>query len=439
MKKNNIALLLLSITFVPFLAFSQPNTAFKTEPAFIKNHGQFDGRNWQKTTKIEYGIDYNKAYVFFTKQGLTYRFDKIIKNPNRKKDDPKSPKRTNISELINITWIGANPDVEIIAQEKTDHYFSYAIKDFLTKEIQNINHINGYKKLIYKNLYDNVDVEYEFHNESGIKYSIILHPGADISKIKMKYSSGHTKVANEFVSYDLDENGKLQIKTSLSEITEHQPYTFYKNTKQEIPSKFKLNGDILSFDIENFDNSREIVIDPWVVSPTFNSSTAVWEVETDGTGNVYVIGGETPMQLQKYNSAGALQWTYTTPWDTASVWLGTLATDNAGMSYITSGVSPEMEKIDNAGNMVWHSNAAGGSLNGSCEFWSITFNCDKTKLIVGGTYVPSIISFDFYAAIYDIDITTGNLLGYVTLYHQNISGIGTNPIEVRSISSSKGA
>lgn len=403
--------------------------------SFIQNKGQFDGRNWQKDTKIEYGVDYNKAFIFFTKKGLTYRFDKIIRNPNRKKGeiDDSNPKRTNISELIHVNWIGANQNPEIVAEDLSSDYFSYAIKNLTTKEVRNENQINGYKKITYKNLYDKVDVVYVIQPE-GIKYSIILHPGADVSQIKMKYYTGHTSIANENIECNLDENGEIQIKTSLSEIVEHKPFTFYKKSKQEIKSNFKFENNILSFNLEEYNNSKEVVIDPWVQSPAFSTSTAVWEVETDAVGNVYVIGGETPMQLKKYSSAGVIQWTYTTPWDTASVWLGTLATDNTGVSYITSGTSPEIERINNAGGMVWHQNGSGFS----DEYWSITFNCDKTKLIVGGT-ILNMLLFKAWAAIFNIDLSNGNVLNSQTLAVTNIAGIGASPIEVRSISSSKNA
>ena len=52
----------------------------------------------------------------------------------------------------------------------------------------------------------------------------------------------------------------------------------------------------MTFDLGNYNSNETIVIDPWVISPTFTTSTAVWEVETDGIGNVYSIGGETPME-----------------------------------------------------------------------------------------------------------------------------------------------
>ena len=144
MKMRNF---LFALLILPTLLIGQNN--FSKEQAFIPNKGQFDGRNWQKN-KIEYGLDYDDSYVFFTKNGLTYRFDKIIKNPNRDKTIHDSPKRTNISELIHISWLGSNENVEIIAEDEISSYYSYAIKNFNTKEVTNQNHIPGYKKIIYK-------------------------------------------------------------------------------------------------------------------------------------------------------------------------------------------------------------------------------------------------------------------------------------------------
>jgi len=141
------------------------------------------------------------------------------------------------------------------------------------------------------------------------------------------------------------------------------------------------------------------------------------------------------MQLKKYTSAGALIWTYTTPWDTANYWLGTLATDNAGTSFITAGTSPEIERVDNTGAMIWHANGSGLST----EYWSITFNCDQTKLVVGGTKSGG-NPFAFQAAIYNMDITNGNVLSTAIVDTSSFSATGfppPTPIEVRSLTSTK--
>jgi len=431
MKNILLILLLLPVLFVA----QSPTMAdvHYSKEAFIENKGQFNNRDWNQNEEIEFGVNQNPFYVFFTKKGLTYRLDKIVKNPNRDKSQPVSisPKRTNISELIQVTWVGANPNVEIVASQVKPNYYSYGVKDFATREVSNLNNLKGYEKIVYKNLYPNIDVEYVFHPQGGLKYSIILHPGANAADIKMKYTSNHTSVGGEHISTQLQANGQLKIATSLGEIVEHKPFTFYNDTEDEISSNYVFNNDLLTFNLGSYDNTQKVIIDPWVVSPTFNSSTAVWEVENDAAGNVYTIGGETPMELRQYTAGGVLNWTYVTPWDTANVWLGTLATDNAGNSYITSGTSPEIERINNAGAMQWHAN---GNFD---EYWSITFNCDKTELITGGSTMASLLG-NPSGNIFNISIIDGSVLADIGVGSGSSAG-GFTPNEVRSISASSTA
>ncbi len=435
------------IVFILLSYFTKAQKYFNTqEAAFIHNVGQFDGRNWEKN-KILFAIDRVNNFAFFTKEGVTYRFDKIIRNPELKDEkeaheNPNEPERVNKSELVFIKWVNSNPDVEIIAEDKLQSYYSYSIYTSEDrKNVKNINHINGYKKLIYKNLYDNIDLIYTFPEKGGLEYTFIVHPGGDPNQIKMQYSSAHTNIKDEYVNISFTNDHKIKIDASNNKVTEYPPIAFYNDNKEEVTVETSFNNNILSFNVPNFDTSKTLTIDPWVVSETANSgnsSSAVWEVETDASGNIYTISNEDHMQLKKYNSSGAIQWTYNTPWDTSSVWLGTLATDETGTSYITSGTLPEMQKVDANGNMVW--DASYGTTNPlfsgeTGEWWSITFNCDKTKLIVGGTYAPDIMGTDFYASIYNIDITNGDVLSHVELAYTNIGGFGNvnMPEEVRAI------
>lgn len=433
-----VALFFVSFSLKIFAQQSSWNKGFGDDYAFVKNVGQYDGRNWQDANKVEFAVKQGGWYTFFSKKGITYRVDKLDRHPNRKKGDHHIPKRIHMSELVDVFFIGANSNVKIIAEEKTDYYYSYALKDPVTKNVVNENNVEGYKKITYKNLYNKIDVEYTIHPQGGIKYNIILHPGADPSQVKMQYKTSNTNYKNENVSVVLNQQGQLELNGSLAQIIEHKPQTFYASNNQAINSNYSFNNNILTFNLGNYDNTKKVIIDPWVVSPAFNAGDFTREVETDGSGNIYVIGGEIPMELRKYNSSGTLQWTYATPWDTVGGdWLGTLATDNLGNSFITQGVGAEIERVNNAGSMVWHANNSGLS---SAEYWSITFNCDKTKLIVGGTKLSGLLPpLTAYATIFDIDINSGAVLAEAVVNTNTVGGIGEFPIEVRSISSSKNA
>lgn len=432
----NKLIILWSGILLSISCLAQENTSWNRGNAhlsFVKNHGQFDGRDWNKFKDIDFAYNHNPFTVFFTKKGLTYRFDHIIKN-KKHKEDHSQPKRINKSELIFVEWVNANKNIEVEASEMVDHCYTYAIgKGKATTSLYNIK---GYRKITYKNVYDNIDFEYLIHPEGGIKYNVILHPGANPDDIQLKYTSNTTHVDNEHVTILLNENKQVEIETSRGKIVEHQPISYYENNRESISSSYLMEENTLKFNLADYDPTQTVVIDPWIVSPSFNSSSAVWEVETDGAGNVYTIGGETPMELWKYNSSGVLQWQYVTPWDTNSVWLGTLATDASGNSYVTSGVTAEMHKVNSAGNFVWDAALSGG-LQWNSEWWSITFNCDETKLITGGTWVNGILTFDYYAGIFEIDVATGSVISDQIVDFTNVAGFGATPVEVRSISSSK--
>jgi gliding motility-associated-like protein len=399
--------------------------------AFVENKGQFDGKNGINGASVLYGAEMGAFKVFYTSTGLTYRLDKKEKTPGRKKGDPTKPKYTLYSDFIHVSFKNANPNATLLAEHPSSGHHTFCMINKESQSAYNIADLKGYKKLTYKNIYPNIDAEYTFHPEDGIKYSFILHPGADASLIQLEYSTKGTLAINPEV--------KLIISSAIGEVVEHAPVTYYhKSTSQKIVSSFILNNNLVSFSLDKYDNSKTVIIDPWVQTPTIANSNGVWECDKDAAGNAYIIGGDMPMKLLKYNSAGVLQWTYNTPWDTANFWLGTLATDNAGNSYITAGSSARIQKVNTGGTMVWSAN--GGTND---EYWTIVFNCDQSKLIVGGTRLNPLNIKNSNGVIFDINTSNGSVTAVANVANTRsytVFGLPVDePNEVRSLSSSKNA
>ena len=167
---------------------------------FIENKGQFEGKADPETPgTILYGVNLDGTAIYFTSSGITYRHDEIVKSEKRdvrsekdrksKKEEEEEEEGKNVdvkTSFLNMQWIGATPNVQITAQEKVSNYFTYAdIKDITGKSTITAH---ACKKITYKNIYPNTDIEYIFpEGKPGIKYTIILHPGADPDKIQMHY------------------------------------------------------------------------------------------------------------------------------------------------------------------------------------------------------------------------------------------------------------
>lgn len=436
-------LILLLGIILPLFSFGQQSAApawsaeYSKSKSFIENLGQFNDQENSSTGKIRYAIDFGATRIFFGEKGVSYSFLEATKIPKEERDAlrakmaqyPAERKKYEKlvgkflfkTDLVNMVWDNASTSVQLIGQDETADYHNYSYNNG-KGEIVGASGAKGFKKIMYKDLYPGIDVEYVVHPEIGVKYAVIVHPGADPNKVRMIYDRDISLL-----------EGKIQIPTQFGNIVDHEPYSFYENDRDNvITSNFKQEQRSISFEVASYDNTKTLIIDPWTQTPAFNTNwDVVWECDRDNSGNVYILGGIMPMQILKYNSTGTLQWTYNTPYDTSNVWLGTFAVDNAGNSYVTAGSVAQIQKISPAGAMLVN-NANPGGLLSSAEFWTIAFNCDQTSLIIGGTGSQTLLG-PLDAIIYDVNTTTLNINNDQFISNGPMFGFPPDLEEVRAI------
>ncbi len=407
-------LLLLFALICSFSSFSQSSWKqdYSSVKVFIENKGQFDDHENESTGKIEYAADFGSTRVFFGKQGISYSFLEAKKVPREERDHLQAKLHLKSSsdykqwekligkfhyraDQVNMIWENANcQTIEALGQNQAHHSYTFNNK---SGETENINHIKGYEKIRYKNIYPYIDIDYMIHPQEGLKYAVILHPGANPSHVKMVYDR-QVRL----------ESGKIKIETLFGDIIDHEPFTFYEhNTEEIIESSFLLKGNAIMFQLAAYDKNKTVVIDPWTQTPQFPSNwDCVWEVEKDAAGNVYAIGGILPMQLLKYSPAGNLLWTFNTPYDTIGGWLGGLATSDIGESFVCNGSSAKILSVNTNGGLNWSNNAPQGT-SFTDEFWTIAFNCDQNKLVIGGA---RLVGLNPAPRIFDVNMSNGNVL-----------------------------
>ena len=303
--------------------------------------------------------------------------------------------------MVEMNWEGANTAPEIEATQPLDHYHNFYCPQIAIDKV--VGNVKSFRKITYKNVYPLIDMEYTIHPEEGIKYSYILHPGADPSKIKMHYTGA--KIV-------LDPNKNLQFITSSGKMTDHAPLTYVgqQSSSNVIGSEFAiLDKNIIGFNLANgnLPVTQTTVIDPWQVGPSFpsNGSFDSWtpnDLSVDGSGNVFVysinsgvFGGQ---QINKFNSAGAVQWTFDlVAKANYGTYQGDVAADPAGNSYVCIGLGPSTTtfyntiKINPTGTaLVWGTSTGSTGTNYMYETWTITFNCNYTQFYQsGGGRLPS--------------------------------------------------
>ena len=195
------------------------------------------------------------------------------------------------SHVYEVSFIGSSSTPQAIAEKPQDSYNNYYI-DNDPKHWASGCKI--YQAVTYKNIYPNIDIRY-YTGSGSLKYDFIVNPGGNPNQIAMLFDG-------------VDElklkKGNLVIKTSVTEEKELSPYTFQPSTngKKTIDCSYRLKNNIITFNIEDYDKTLPLIIDPIKVFATFTGSTSDnwgFTATYDVSGNLYaggiVFGGGFPV------------------------------------------------------------------------------------------------------------------------------------------------
>ncbi|MDW8296472.1 MAG: gliding motility-associated C-terminal domain-containing protein, partial [Raineya sp.] len=180
----------------------------------------------------------------------------------------------------------------------------------------------SYKKVHFEGIYPNISYHL-FSRGSSLKYEFHLEVGANPRHIQMQY---------EYASgLEILPDGTLEIKTTLGSIYEKKPYSYQviKGKEVEVPTRFVLNGNVVSFDFpQGYNKKYPLIIDPGIVFATYSGATSSVYGNTacfDEAGHLYAggtsfgpgmragsptptnegsLGGSVNIRLYKYNPTG---------------------------------------------------------------------------------------------------------------------------------------
>ena len=260
------------IFFIAFVASTIPAISQDyNNIEFIENKGQ-----WDKHVKFKGEV--NAGAVFVTATGFTIlqhnqqdyailQSMTNVHNINNSKPagalarpDGKIVVR---SHAYNIDFVDASPTMQVVPDKVIPTYNNYFLGNDPSKWA---NGCRIYQAITLKEVYPNVDVRY-YTSNGMLKYDIIAKPGADISKIALKYK-GADKIHVK--------NKELVVSTSVGDLKESYPYTYQSKGKDrtDISCKYVVKDNIVRFDVKGRDPSATLVIDPTLLFCSLVGSTA---------------------------------------------------------------------------------------------------------------------------------------------------------------------
>jgi gliding motility-associated-like protein len=259
-RKN--AYLFILLWSLPFVSAAQLS--------FSENKGQWDGRVLFKTeagsgafflSKEGYTIlmKHPEDYVRLKEYYHPHGHDSSHKNHSANSEPPGRMR----AHAYRVKFEGANYNGPVIKEKPLPGYENYFIGDDPSKWA---TEVKQYQAITYKNIYPGIDLRYYVLNDQ-LKYDLVVYPGADVSRVKMRYEGTESiRVKNQ----------ELVIGTSVGEAKELKPYTYqFSNGKRElINCRYKVAGNAVSFEVGSYDKATTLIIDPSLVFSAFSGSTS---------------------------------------------------------------------------------------------------------------------------------------------------------------------
>jgi hypothetical protein len=250
---------------------------------FEKNEGQ---------TNPEVGfLSRTPAYTLF----LTGQEAIIRNNDGRKNTTP-----------LRMQWVGAQGRASGSGEEeiagKSNYFIGNDSSQWHTK-------IANYERVKYRGVYPGVDVIY-YGNHERLEYDLTVAPGADPNAIHLHFA-GASRVRID------KQSGDLLVRSRDGEVRFRRPEVYQEDgaAVETIAGAYVLSArNTVSFAVGEYDHSRELVIDPYVMySTVFGGSTAAASfpsniltgMAVDSNGFVYLHGITNFTNLP--TSAGAFQ------------------------------------------------------------------------------------------------------------------------------------
>ncbi len=384
-----------------------------TADIFIENIGQYGKTisGFEAMGDIRFGYEGFGMPVLFTPKGTIHLQRKISRLTHREEEKLEEQglseeeievKRNVTDRAISMEWEGASTTVDLIMEDQARAYHTYGML---------MGKAQGYKKIIYKNIYPGIDIVYSLSsaNRLGFEYSIYAMPGADLGRLKMK-------IAGDVAKIKKDKEGNLVIRSDIDGIAVSVPICFYADSaaakKNPVPKAFfAVEGNAISLEWpEGYDRQQAIVVDPFVTATgnlTGVNAGKAKDVDFDYAGNIYITGGgdgNLAHRLAKYDASGVLQWTFsgtlTIPsWSFGSYWGGWMVEKPTGNIYLGQGFNPttgfQVVRINTTGLYDNYITTANPNFR---EAWKMYWSCNNgsPQILVAGGGTNSAINFGVF-------------------------------------------
>lgn len=251
----------------------------RASEAFVENLGQWDAQALFLARSP--GVD-----TWVTERGVVYDFYRVqrLGDGLQSESSPINNRQSTIGNrkghVVRMEFAGGKP-TPVRGENLLEGRYNYLIGNDESKWASNVPRFSEARS---EQVYDGIEARWYF-DEGKPRYDLIVAPGADPSKIQMRFEGAQ----------GLSTDGKtLKIRTSLGDVEQARLFAFQRidGATRQVPCRFTERGGMAGFSVESYDRNRPLVIDPLLWSTLLggsNTDSPAGVVEASD-GSVLVAG-----------------------------------------------------------------------------------------------------------------------------------------------------
>ncbi|MEO8659461.1 MAG: SBBP repeat-containing protein [Bryobacteraceae bacterium] len=211
-----------------------------------------------------------------------------------------------------------------------------------------------YSGIRYYGAYPGIDLQWHTHGQH-LEYEFHVAAGGEPDALRIGFT-GQKSVA-------IDGDGDLVVSTPSGAVRYRHPEGWQEIDGRQVPVgiEFRVEADIVGFDVGSYDATRPLRIDPVLEFSTYVGGSgfdAAYAVATDSAGNVYTTGETASVDLPSSGGGTGVR-------NTRAVFVSKLSSDGTHILFTTILASAGNDSgrgiaLDNSGN-IWVAGIAGSS------------------------------------------------------------------------------
>jgi hypothetical protein len=239
---------------------------------FIENRGQI------ALPDVRYYVQSRAAGAYFMSQGVVFalRNHRLVQPISA--GDQEAP-----TSVIQQQFLDATKTPRLEASDQAGALVNY----FYGSTRQPVTDVPTFTTVIYRDVWPGIDVSYT-GPDGNLKYTFHVRAGADPRQIRFAYRGAS--------SLRVTSKGSLHVETPAGGFTDDAPVAWQQVEQERKPvqAAFRLQGEEISFELGDYDRSRDLILDPAVlvysgfVGGVANDQGSA--IAVDSAGNAYVAG-----------------------------------------------------------------------------------------------------------------------------------------------------